>query len=208
MSRKPDPLGPRRIPTQDRAKERVQRILVATSELLCESGVSAVTTARVAERAGVPVGSVYQYFPNKKAIFVALFDEYLQGVRDALEAMERDGPYEEGWRAFTVYALAGVKKAESPDVVEVALRVACRAFPDLSTYEDEHVALVVESMVRIFKRLGSRWPRPKLRRLMHYAYLMNEASLRYRFEHKPPVRENLEWDQKTALAIYGLCMEE
>ena len=56
---------PRKQPVQQRAKQRVERILDATAELLEGIGFDSITTNLIAERAGVDVASVYQYFPNK-----------------------------------------------------------------------------------------------------------------------------------------------
>ncbi|MFC0865233.1 TetR family transcriptional regulator [Sphaerimonospora cavernae] len=65
-----DPL--RRRPSQRRSARRVERMLDACAELLDEVGYEALTTTRVAERAGVAVGSVYQFFPDKRALSDAL----------------------------------------------------------------------------------------------------------------------------------------
>ena len=62
----------RREPSQQRSRERVDRILSATEELVTELGPEATTTARIAERAGVSLPSLYQFFPNKEAIFYEL----------------------------------------------------------------------------------------------------------------------------------------
>ncbi len=57
---------------QRRARERVDAILAAAAELLTEQPPSEVSTALIAERAGVPIGSLYQYFPNKTAVLAEL----------------------------------------------------------------------------------------------------------------------------------------
>ncbi|TQN28737.1 TetR family transcriptional regulator [Haloactinospora alba] len=62
----------RRLPAQQRSMARVQRMLDACAELLDEHGYGELSTTRIAERAGVAVGSVYQFFPDKKAITQAL----------------------------------------------------------------------------------------------------------------------------------------
>lgn len=62
----PQPL--RRRPTQRRSARRVERMLDACAELLDEMGYEALSTTRIAERAGVAIGSVYQFFPDKRAI--------------------------------------------------------------------------------------------------------------------------------------------
>ncbi|MBA2891320.1 TetR family transcriptional regulator [Nonomuraea soli] len=63
-----DPTPLRRQPTQRRSARRVERMLDACAALLDEIGYEALSTTRIAERAGVAIGSVYQFFPDKRAI--------------------------------------------------------------------------------------------------------------------------------------------
>ena len=65
-------ISSRKRPKQARSTELVAAILEAAAQVLAEEGASRFTTARVAERAGVSVGSLYQYFPNKAAILFRL----------------------------------------------------------------------------------------------------------------------------------------
>ncbi len=74
----------RRRPTQERARETVNAILDAVIRLLGRRG-SAITTNRVAAAAGVSIGSVYQYFPNKRAIFIALHERHIEQVNQTLQ---------------------------------------------------------------------------------------------------------------------------
>jgi AcrR family transcriptional regulator len=75
----------RRIPQQARATERVELILTATAELLAEAGYARLTTNHVAKRAGVPVGSIYQYFPSKEALLIELCDRHTERVLTLLD---------------------------------------------------------------------------------------------------------------------------
>jgi len=69
-----------RQPRQLRAKQTVEAILDALVRIVKRSGVKAVTTNRVAEIAGVSIGSLYQYFPDKKAMFVALHQRHIEEI--------------------------------------------------------------------------------------------------------------------------------
>jgi AcrR family transcriptional regulator len=73
---------PRRKPVQGRSRVTVERVLAAAAEVIEEGGIAAGTTDRIAEGAGVSVGTLYQYFPSKEAILAALLDaELAQGTR-------------------------------------------------------------------------------------------------------------------------------
>ena len=72
-------IATRKQPQQARSTELVAAILQAATQVLAREGATRFTTARVAEKAGVSVGSVYQYFPNKAAILFRLqADEWIQ----------------------------------------------------------------------------------------------------------------------------------
>lgn len=66
---------PRKIPRQRRSKATVEAILEAAARVLVDTGYDGATTNVIANRAGVGVGSVYEYFPGKEAIFAALMHQ-------------------------------------------------------------------------------------------------------------------------------------
>jgi AcrR family transcriptional regulator len=70
----------RRQPTQKRGKERVEKILLAAADVFLAIGYSAATTQQIAERAKAAIGSIYQFFPDKLAIFHALEEAHYQKV--------------------------------------------------------------------------------------------------------------------------------
>jgi AcrR family transcriptional regulator len=70
----------RRQPKQQRGKERVATILTAAAEVFAQVGYSAATTQQIADRANTAVGSIYQFFPDKLAIFHALEAEHMAQV--------------------------------------------------------------------------------------------------------------------------------
>lgn len=80
----------RRVPTQARSRERLRRLLDAAEQLLAAEGAEALTTTRVAEEAGVSVGSLYQYLPNKGAIVQALAHRYLAEFEQRMHELELD----------------------------------------------------------------------------------------------------------------------
>jgi AcrR family transcriptional regulator len=71
---------PRKLPLQARAQETVAAILDATAHILVRDGMARLSTNRVAERAGVSIGSLYQYFPSKDALILALAERHHQTI--------------------------------------------------------------------------------------------------------------------------------
>jgi AcrR family transcriptional regulator len=75
----------RRQPQQKRGKQRVEKILIAAAEVFAEAGFAAATIQQIARQASTAVGSIYQFFPDKLAIFNALFAEHLR-LTESIEA--------------------------------------------------------------------------------------------------------------------------
>ena len=84
------PLEPRKTPVQARSAASVEAILEATVQVLLDVGKERLTTTRVAARAGVSVGTLYQYFPNKSALLQAVLKRHLNSVTEAVEAVCRE----------------------------------------------------------------------------------------------------------------------
>lgn len=82
----------RRRPVQERSAARVQRMLDAAAELLDEVGYDATTTSLIASRAGVSVGSLYQFFPDRAAVLQALAVRSFERFSQRLEARLREVP--------------------------------------------------------------------------------------------------------------------
>jgi AcrR family transcriptional regulator len=77
---------PRKTPVQTRAAVTVEAISEATIQVLLKEGAHRLTTTRVAARAGVSVGTLYQYYPNKQALLFAVLADHLDKVASAVEA--------------------------------------------------------------------------------------------------------------------------
>ena len=76
----------RRQPKQRRARVTVEAVLDSVAKVLKRDGVDAVTTNHIAEVAGVSIGSIYQYFPDKRAIFTALHRRHVQEIDRLIES--------------------------------------------------------------------------------------------------------------------------
>ncbi|MEU1149153.1 TetR/AcrR family transcriptional regulator [Streptomyces sp. NPDC005863] len=142
----PSPASMRRVPVQERSTERLTRILDACAAVLDEVGYEGLTTRAVAQRAGVPIGSVYRFFGNKRALVDALahrnLDAYAQRVTERVAAVERGD-----WRgavdaAFDEY-LAMMRTVPGFGLVDFGVPCAPEAMPDANVQVAERVAALL-----------------------------------------------------------------
>jgi AcrR family transcriptional regulator len=158
----------RRSPTQQRARERVQKILDAADQLLAEQGVEALATKPVAALAGISIGSLYFWFPDKESIAEALALRYwdelsdlVAGVAESVENGTSEDPIAElqqvlaaGFRArpgfltlwFDGLRTEGLREATRPYRARVATsvqRLLEATHPHASSRDLEQVAAMV-----------------------------------------------------------------
>lgn len=121
----PPATSPRKRPVQARSRATVEAILDGAAHILVRDGFDRATTTRIAEAAGVGVGSLYQYFPSKEAVIAALIDRHataLQAVFDELAPR-----------------LAGTLPAEGVAMIVEAATDAHRLHPTLHRVLNEQV---------------------------------------------------------------------
>ena len=103
-------INPRKLASQERSRATVDALLEATARVLIREGYDRASTNRIAELAGVSIGSLYQYFPSKEALVAAVIDRHTQEIsevtRNALvKAAAR--PIEVAAREFVSVAIDG-----------------------------------------------------------------------------------------------------
>ena len=113
-------LRPRKQPRQARSRELVERVLAASARVFADDGYAAATTNKIAEQAGVSVGSLYQFFPHKAALLQALRERImarmgvgLSAVFDASDALSLPQLID---RVFAVFQAT---EAERPGMLSV-----------------------------------------------------------------------------------------
>ncbi len=86
------PTKPRKRPTQARSQATVEVILEATTHVLVKEGFGGASTNKMAKVAGVSIGSLYQYFPNKEALVGALIERHVQGMMELVQSALLESP--------------------------------------------------------------------------------------------------------------------
>src|SRR5215831_15190404 len=82
-----DAVRHRRLPSQARSRERVQRLLDTADALIGSDGLGALTIPLLATRATVPVGTIYQFFPDKAALVDAIAERYMQQTLQVMQQL-------------------------------------------------------------------------------------------------------------------------
>jgi len=90
----------RRVPLQERSRQRVERILDAAADIFVEKGYDGATTEEIADRAGTSIGSLYQFFPNKLAVFDAIAARYFEQSKELYGRLVTADTFEMPWEAL------------------------------------------------------------------------------------------------------------
>ncbi|MFE0149843.1 TetR/AcrR family transcriptional regulator [Nonomuraea sp. NPDC059007] len=141
-------LQPRKQPRQVRAELTRQRILTAAAHVFTEYGYAAGTTNRIAERARISIGSLYQYYPNKDAILVELLVRHLDAGVSGLARGEETGPPGSLEEVVRLYVRTAIENHhDDPQLLRVMMEQAPRShtlLEKISRYEQERVAYLRE----------------------------------------------------------------
>jgi AcrR family transcriptional regulator len=153
-------LVPRKQPSQARAQVTAEAIMRATARILVKRGYEAATTNHIAEAAGVSIGSLYQYFPNKEAIVAALLDRHLAETMaflraGTLSALEQ--PLEQAARTL-IEGLIAAHRVD-PDLH----RVFVEELPRIASFDKIH-AVEKETLALVHAYLEARVPELKKKR--------------------------------------------
>ena len=144
----------RRVPTQDRASAQVERILDAACLEVTERGYDAASTSSIAKRAEIAVGSVYRYFPDKRALMQAVERRNQARYGEAVGARLATVP---DWRQAVDVAVETFREMHRTDPGFRAVALSGLGDPDLETrpgeFDDQHAA---EFRALLTGRFGAR----------------------------------------------------
>lgn len=195
----------RKSAQQDRSKAKVRLILDTTLVMLNEGPADRITTNEIAKRAGISIGSLYQYFPKKDAIFYSLFSEWLQ---DTLDRLDEAGARFTGSEDLDDLADAVFDCLSRDDSINSKghwqLLRAMGSTEELAALEAEHQKEVFRRIVGFQEKFGRTIPSGKaevLATLQHHVTVGCLASAAQVGNH--PEREAaLNWARKTMRFIY------
>jgi AcrR family transcriptional regulator len=206
-------LKPRKKPVQQRSRFTVDQILEAAARVFAERGYAGATTNHIAERAGVSIGSLYQYFPNKDAILVALHTQHMDSAAGMLqermqEALGEKRAPEHLLRSFVSQIIE--MHASEPALHHVLLYEGPRT-PGLS----ERIHAIEDSMARAVEQVLAERGGISHAHARHAAYLVVHVveNMAHEFVIHPPPDMSVEVFVKELVSmlsgyIWGQCAAE
>ncbi len=150
-------LAVRHRPVQQRGRVRFDAILHAARDLLAGSGVEGFTVEDVAARAGIPVGSVYQFFPNKFAIVAELDARDTEALVDDLITAGARFPTED-WQGEANHIIDVIAKHWVDDPTRRAVWLAMRSTAATRVLAAEHSRALVRTLLPIIAELTPDMP--------------------------------------------------
>lgn len=194
----PTPL--RRKPVQQRSAKRVEQMLDASAELIDELGYDALTTTLIAKRASVAVGSLYQFFPDKRAVVQALTQRNLERFVAAVNERLQELSPEHWWNivdsVLDIYLrmhreIPGFSKVHFGDVIDL----------QLLDEERDNNSVIVDSLVEILSAQVDR-PADELRFAIAIANETADALLKLAFRRDPQGDERIVAEAKDVVKGY------
>jgi AcrR family transcriptional regulator len=165
--------APRREPQQARSRQRVRRILDATARLVAKGGVFAVNTNAIARLARLPVGTLYQFFPNREAVLEALMQSQLEAFDEALWPWLAPSQDEQPLGAYVDRIVEALAKAYLKVPGLAPLLKGLRYDKQFAKLSARNNARVAEALAELVKRRVPRTPR---RRALAIGTAVVEAS--------------------------------
>jgi AcrR family transcriptional regulator len=174
--------GPRmrREPRQQRSRDRVRLILGAADAILSAEGFEALTVRRIAEAAGVPVGSIYQFFPDKAAVIDALAHTYIAEFDGAIEALvgASDAALWDDLVGTLIDAFADLYRSHPG---YVALWSGRHLSPELARADEANNAAIADGVRRILVRQAALPDGEQLAGVARISVVVADALLQFAF---------------------------
>lgn len=149
-------LSLRRTPMQARGQATFERILDATAELLDKVGTEALTTNLISRTADVNVATLYQYFPNKQAVLLALFKRQNETRVEIGKQMIGGLAESPEWRKMIANGVQAVAEARRHASGATALRLAMRSSPDLLAHDRQQSVEIAGTLSNELVEAGLR----------------------------------------------------
>lgn len=149
------------MPVQTRSRKMKTAIMEAAHEVMRERGIRAITSNAVAEQAGIKIGSLYDYFPNKEAIIAEIYEEKLARIRVFLETGSQEID-KSNWKEQLAELIRETWAYQIGIGFDRIIVDAAYYYEDLLRIARAHSQLFASTYARLLRRLGSTWSEKSL----------------------------------------------
>lgn len=170
-------IAPRRQARQERSREKVERILNATLKMLSEGPADVLSTNAIAARAGVSIGTLYQFFPNKQTIIYELFRDWLSRTLAALDAVQAELAEDAPPEVCIDAILDALSMPHLNTPGHWQLRRAMASSPELTALELQHRQDIFVRIAAFQARFGAGPPEEIAREVMMLQHEVTMACL-------------------------------
>ena len=167
------------VPTQERSRERFDRILAAATEILAEKGSDAFRMSDIVERTGIAFGSLYQYFPDKSAVIGTLAERCNAIGRDCVQRDLTEMKKLSDLHAALCRITEGYYQMFRDHPVMHHIWQATQADRTLQTIDEEDVAFLVSLLREALKRVAPKQPAAALTSFSQLAMIQIAAAVRH-----------------------------
>jgi AcrR family transcriptional regulator len=200
-------IKPRKKPVQERSKAKVEQILRAVLQLLSESGLEGVTAIKIAEKGQLSVASIYQYFPNIKAVIVFLYEKWLKELLLTYDRIEKKYYLKIPMEDFFIrLGDAFLTKTIFDPRAEAELFRASDVYPVLRAIDHEHSGIIAQRIAGYLKGYGSYWDKKTLKTFSLFIYqIMCTLQRNYVEEKYGASRQFKQWGEFMLLNLIKEC---
>jgi AcrR family transcriptional regulator len=149
----PKPLNSRAEPIQSRARKQRENILRVTCELLKTVGLDDLTTILVAKEAGISVGTLYHYFPNKHAILYAVSEIWVDKINSVIEDIESENLETIRLKPFVNDFVSRFTELYKDNSSLLPLIAVMPSMPELQPINNVYLELIRSKFIKILLRL-------------------------------------------------------
>lgn len=201
-------IDPRKQPVQKRGQDKVDRILNATLQLLHRNHPNTITASLIAAKAGVNIASLYQFFPNKEAIFHTLYKNWLEQITEGYDRIEEEYLLKTDWQDFFTRLRDLIPEVGYDARTETGLDYVMAGNRELSEIDHYHATGLAERMAGYLRAYGSTWPEEDLRDLSLLLYEFGWASTLRTVDQPADVVERIyDWTRQAHLSLIESCLD-
>jgi len=169
----------RRAPLTKRGEQTFNKILDASRKLLEEKGYSKFTTNHAAREAGVSIGTLYQYFPNKEVLLCALTERWYQSLNEEFDRSLSDPNLQDDiYSAIRAVYVNTLNQQYAHYIAYEEVDKAAAHIPELTKLKDEHTQQFSLRLRKLFEKFGYCNEAKKLEDLSAFLYQVAVMMLR------------------------------